>query len=158
MVVRIGVRRKGARREARRLRRSLVRMMEQLAPGRDLELSVSLVSDGEIAVLNSEHMGLDEPTDVLSFPLMDRDELRQARGPGICPEPIGDIVISLDAAGRQASERGLTAYDEIELLAAHGLLHMFGYDHLGPAESAEMARKERELLGRSIIGEVTGEG
>ena len=158
MVVRVSARRRDTLREARRLRRSLRGMMKQLAAGRDLELSVSLVSDGEIAALNSEHMGLDEPTDVQSFPLMDRDELCQAGGPGTGPEPIGDIVISLDAAGRQASERGLTAYDESELLASHGLLHLFGYDHLGPAESAEMARKERELLGRSIIGEVTGEG
>jgi len=132
--------------------------MEQLAPGRDLELSVSLVSDGEIAALNSEHMKLKEPTDVLSFPLMDRDEVRQAGLGGFAPEPIGDIVISLDTAGRQASEHGVPFYDEVEMLATHGLLHLFGYEHEGPAESAEMAQKERELLGRSIIGEVTGEG
>jgi len=133
-------------------------MMEKLAPGRDLELSVSLVSDGEIAALNGEHMGLDEPTDVLSFPLLDREEARRAGAGGGPPEPIGDVVISLDTARGQASEQGSALYDELEVLAAHGLLHLFGYDHIGPNESAEMARQERMLLGRSIIGEVTGEG
>jgi len=74
------------------------------------------------------------------------------------PEPVGDIVIGLQTARRQAAERGVTASDELELLAAHGLLHLFGYDHMFPAEAEEMARQERMLLGRSIINEATGEG
>ncbi|HEY5494871.1 MAG TPA: rRNA maturation RNase YbeY [Candidatus Anoxymicrobiaceae bacterium] len=157
MVVRVRARRSGARREARRLRRSLAGMMAQLAPGKDLELSVSLVSDEEMTALNSEYMGLDEPTDVLSFPLLSREEVEGLDASGIAPEPVGDIVINLDAAARQAGERGLSRRDEVELLAAHGLLHLFGYDHLSPSETAEMARKERSLLGRSIIGDGTGE-
>ena len=157
MVVKVSTRHSGARREARRLRRSLSAMMDRLAPGNDLELSVSLVSDEEMTALNREHMGLDEPTDVLSFPLLSRSELEGLGAPGAMPEPIGDIVINLDAAGRQAGERGRSTREEVELLAAHGLLHLFGYDHTRQAGAAEMGRLERSMLGRSIIGDVTGE-
>ena len=159
MIVRVRAPRTRTGREARRLRRSLAKMMETLAPGTDLELSVSLVSDGEIAVLNQEHLGTAGPTDVLSFPLMTATEIAGVAQRHLAgPEPVGDIVIGLQTARRQAAERGVTASDELELLAAHGLLHLFGYDHMFPAEAEEMARQERMLLGRSIINEATGEG
>lgn len=152
MTVRMAVRAKPPKLEARRIRRRLKTMMDALGPGKDLELSVALVTDAEIRDLNKEYLGKDEVTDVISFPLLTREEiagLEPARsGP---PEPIGDIVISFETAERQAAERGHKTTDEIELLAAHGLLHLFGYDHTDEAGAREMAGAERMLAGQSII-------
>jgi probable rRNA maturation factor len=133
------------------LRRSLKRMVKTLAPDDEVELSVALVGDGEICRLNREYRHVDDATDVLSFPqdAFGREE------PG--PLMLGDIVISVDTAAEQAGERGHSTCDEIELLAAHGLLHLLGYSHDDPQGAAKMAGAERMLLGGSIIGDDSGE-
>jgi probable rRNA maturation factor len=132
-------------------------MAKKLAPGRKLEISVSLVGAAEITRLNRDHLGHDEPTDVLSFPLMEPGELSRTtadrRGR---PEPLGDIVICTDVAREQAAEAGLPLTDELRALAAHGLLHLMGYGHDEPSAAHEMARLESELVGRSIIEKTTG--
>lgn len=93
--------------------------------------------------LNRRYRGKDETTDVLSF------SLREGRFPQIQPDVLGDIVISLPAAARQASEAGHTVTREIDQLLIHGLLHLLGYDHeRGPAEAARMKRRETLLLKR----------
>ena len=100
------------------------------------QLSMTLCDDEIIRGLNSEWRGLDTPTDVLSFPMDDAQLL-------------GDLVISLDTAERQAKERGHGLRDELRILMVHGLLHLLGYDHETSADDhAEMAAAERKLLGR----------
>jgi rRNA maturation RNase YbeY len=100
------------------------------------QLSLTLCDDPYIQQLNSEWRSVDEPTDVLSFP-MDDDQL------------LGDLVISIDTARRQASERAHELRDELRILMVHGVLHLLGYDHEdGDVEHREMAEAERTLLTR----------
>lgn len=95
--------------------------------------------------LNRTWRNIDRTTDVLSF------SQREGRFSGIQPELLGDIVISVPQAYRQAREAGHTLTREIELLLVHGLLHLLGYDHeLGPTEAIKMRRREREFL--TMIG------
>ena len=95
----------------------------------DKQLTVVLVDDEEIHELNREHLGVDSPTDVLSFPLF---ELGDEGFPDV--SHLGDVVISLDTAQRQADAAGHTLETEVATLAAHGLTHLLGYDH--PTEDA----------------------
>ena len=105
------------------------------------ELSVALVGDEEMHALNARYRGKDRPTDVLAFPA--DEDVRNTHG------LLGDVVISLDTAVRQASERDVEVAEEVRTLLAHGLLHLFGYDHeRGPAEARKMFRKQRWLLQR----------
>lgn len=107
----------------------------------DAELSVLLVGDRAMRTLNRTWRGKDRTTDVLSF------SLREGRFPRIRPEMLGDIVISVPVAVRQAREAGHSLVREIDRLLVHGLVHLLGYDHeRGPREDRRMKRKERELL------------
>lgn len=136
-----------ASRHARRLEAQAVRFMDQLGlEGR--ELSLSLVGDKAIQRLNRTWRQKDKPTDVLSFPA---DSLPRGT-PG--PQPVGDVVISLDTARRQAREMARSLEEELALYLAHGLLHLLGYDHeLGPSHARKMAAKEEELLGaQGMVG------
>jgi rRNA maturation RNase YbeY len=120
------------------LRRSARRLLAGLA--RDgAELSVLLVSDGEMRRLNRDWRGRDRPTDVLSF--------AQGEGAGAAPDGLlGDVVISVDTARRQARSGRRPLGREAERLLVHGLLHLLGYDHERSArEAARMKQKEREL-------------
>ena len=105
------------------------------------ELSVSLVRDPAIRKLKREYFGIDAVTDVLSFPAGDFP------GPG--PRPLGDIVISLDTARRQAKALRTTLDRELALYLAHGLLHLLGHDHQTAADARKMERLERRLLGHA---------
>lgn len=87
------------------------------------ELSVSLVSDAAMRGVNSKWRGVDSATDVLAFPQDDPDKV-----------VLGDVVVSVETANRQADELGLALRDEIRILLLHGLLHLLGYDHEGETE------------------------
>ena len=102
----------------------------------EVELSLVLTSDSFIQDLNVSWRGVDGPTDVLSFPQDDEVVL-------------GDLVLSLPTARRQAAERGHADRTELRILLVHGLLHLLGYDHeQGGEELEEMAAAERKLLDR----------
>ena len=107
------------------------------------ELSVLLTNDAEIHALNLEHREKDKPTDVLSFPL---DEGGGADGRVSGTRILGDVVISLDTAARQARGRKRELLPEVRFLLAHGLLHLLGYDHGDPAEKREMDAMTRRLV------------
>ena len=99
----------------------------------DPEISVVLCDDPFIQSLNARYRGQDKPTDVLSFAQED-------------PDVLGDIVISLPTAARQAEAAGWTLENEIALLGVHGLLHLLGYDDETEAGAWEMqARTEAAL-------------
>jgi probable rRNA maturation factor len=107
-------------------------------------LSVSLVGDRAIRSLNREHRGKDRATDVLSFPLFEPKALRRKdAGPG--ERLLGDIVISLDTAARQAKAYDAPLQAEVERLLIHGVLHLMGHDHEKPGERRRMEAEERRL-------------
>lgn len=101
--------------------------------------------------MNKEWRGKDKATDVLSFPLVGEAELRALGKMKPVPEwELGDVVISLDTAERQAAEHGVTLPQELDLLLVHGLLHLLGFDHeISPEEERRMRRWEKKLLGKS---------
>jgi probable rRNA maturation factor len=107
------------------------------------ELSVLLTNDTEIHALNVLHRRKDKPTDVLSFPL---DEGEGADGAVSGTRILGDVVISLDTAARQARGRKRELLPEVRFLLAHGILHLIGYDHGNPAEKREMTAMTRRLV------------
>jgi probable rRNA maturation factor len=107
------------------------------------ELSVLLTNDAEIHALNLQHREKDKPTDVLSFPL---DEGGGADGTVSGTRVLGDVVISLDTAARQARGRKRELLPEVRFLLAHGLLHLLGYDHGDPSEKREMDAMTRRLV------------
>jgi rRNA maturation RNase YbeY len=123
---------------AARLARNARRLLRGLRLP-DAELSLVLVSDRQMQALNRRWRARDRPTDVLSF--------AQREGPGGAPDEIlGDVVISVDTARRQAAERGSTVGREADRLLIHGLLHLLGYDHeRSEAEARRMRRRERAL-------------
>ncbi len=105
------------------------------------ELSILFTTDEEIQQLNSQYRGKDAATDVLSFPLVDKDD------PVAEDLMLGDVVISLETAERQALELEVTFQEEVLRLLVHGLLHLLGYDHENVSESEvkRMQDKEDEL-------------
>jgi len=140
------------RHKVRRLERLLGRLMRNIGLDRGLELSVLLVGDERIRELNLMYLGPDEATDVLAFPQMAENELAEVgRIKSAYPEPLGDIVICLPVARKQAEETGITEKDEIDLLAVHGLLHLLGFDDETDEGADRMRAMETGLLGRSIF-------
>ena len=106
----------------------------------DVELSILLVDDAEIARLNAQYLGKPEPTNVLAFP-MDPDAF-----PEVAPKPIGDVVVSVETAHREGEEAGIDMAERIGQLLIHGILHLTGYDHIGSAGDAlVMEQKAAEL-------------
>jgi probable rRNA maturation factor len=106
------------------------------------ELSVALLDDADVAVLNERWRGRHGPTDVLAFALR---EGRYARHGGSL---LGDVVIGLGVAARQATERGHDLETECRRLLIHGVLHLLGYDHQRTQEARRMRAKERALWRR----------
>ncbi len=107
----------------------------------DKELSILLTSNDKIAQLNSKYLGREGPTNVIAFPMspVGKDE----------PESplLGDIVISVDTAVKEAEELGETLTEAIGRLLIHGLLHLLGYDHEHSGIKAlEMENEERKLM------------
>ncbi len=113
----------------------------------DATLSLSFVGDAAMRRINREHRAKDATTDVLSFPFYEPFRVPKrptARDPELL---LGDIVISVDVARRQAAAYDATLDDEIERLIVHGIAHLLGHDHEEPAERARMVREERRLAG-----------
>lgn len=109
------------------------------------ELSILLTSDEGIRHLNREHRGKDKPTDVLSFP---QNEFSRPMAPrrGQNLAVLGDIIVSIDTAERQANGRRRPLLEEVRFLLAHGLLHLLGYDHATPEEKKVMSARTRQLV------------
>jgi len=125
----------------------------QLAAGtRPVELSVRLTGDEQVRALNSEWRGKDKPTNVLSFPLAEPDELQSASGDG--PElMLGDIVLARGVCEREAAEKAIPVETHATHLLVHGTLHLLGHDHHDDAEAADMEGREVRALARLGIAD-----
>lgn len=110
------------------------------------EVNIMLVDDDEIKELNAIHRNINESTDVLSFPLGENGEYDTNPETGF--KMLGDIVISVEHAVRQAREYDHTFQREIAYLTVHSMLHLLGYDHVtGPVDAMRMREREEEVLG-----------
>lgn len=105
----------------------------------EAELSLLLTDDAHIRVLNKQWRDQDKPTNVLSFPSADEDDDE--------PGPlIGDVIVAHETTAREAAEEGKSFEDHFTHLLVHGLLHLFGYDHIEDDEAEEMEAFETEIL------------
>lgn len=128
-------------------RRVLARMALGKELDEDIEVGVLWVDDAYIRTLNREYRGKDCPTDVLSFAF--REQIGEE--PEIINDPfgemlLGDIVVSLETAHRQAEEYGHTLEREVAFLVVHGMLHLLGFDHEGEDGRREMQGEEEKIL------------
>jgi probable rRNA maturation factor len=114
-----------------------LKMLAHLGLGA-VELSVALVDDATIRELNRTYRHKDKPTDVLAFPLQ---EPVPAKVVGL----LGDVILSIETARRQAAKHRRPLLAELTMLLAHGLLHLLGHDHQTDAEDREMTARTREL-------------
>ena len=105
----------------RRLARAILRELNHL----DKEIGIVFVDDREIRNLNQKYLKRDRPTNVISFPMA------QGEFSEINPHLLGDVVISMETAIREAHELGLSLEEELAFLLIHGILHLLGYGHAG---------------------------
>lgn len=117
--------------------------IKELGLNSECELTLAFINDEEMAQLHEKWMDLSGTTDVISFPM---DELKPND-----PEPgiLGDIVISPLVARAQADKAGHSYEHEVKILAAHGLLHLLGYDHQEPETEREMFALQEDLVKRA---------
>jgi len=136
----VSVRRRGGTAVVATTVRTDARRLVRLLGEGDAELTVSLVDDDAIRALNRDYRQADRPTDVLAFAMREGERVTG-------DEPVlGDVVISLDTAARQAHRRGVPLARELRTLLVHGVLHLLGYDHeRSPAEARRMRAEERRL-------------
>jgi probable rRNA maturation factor len=128
------------------LRRLAVRVLRAEGVTPPAEVGLVVTDDETLRDLNRRYLGLDEPTDVLSF----------GHGPASQPfvtppdgvRRLGEVILSYPTAERQAQEAGHGVQEEAAHLVVHGLLHLLGYDHANPEDESRMRAREEELLGQ----------
>ncbi|MBN8485526.1 MAG: rRNA maturation RNase YbeY [Sphingomonadales bacterium] len=128
---------------------ALGRVAPELANPR-LSVSVLFADDGEVHALNREWRGKDKPTNVLSFPMLERADLL-ALSPDGPPEMLGDIALALETCAREAADKGLSLEHHAAHLLIHGLLHLAGHDHeISPQDARAM--EELEIKALALLG------
>ena len=113
----------------------------------DANLSVVLTDNRKLRKLNRDYLGIDAPTDVLSFPASEPDPETGARY-------IGDILISVPYAAKSAKTADHPLESELQLLMVHGVLHLLGHDHARPKEKAKMWKAQAEILESLGLGQI----
>ena len=103
------------------------------------DMTIVLTDDAQLHELNREYLGVDAPTDVLSFPAAEED-------PETGTPYLGDILISIPRAKQQAEAAGHSVEDEVQLLVVHGTLHLLGHDHAEAEEKARMWKAQAEVM------------
>ena len=129
------------------LERAANAALEHQSHSLDSELSIILTTDARLQELNLNYLGIDAPTDVLSFPASETD-------PETGERYIGDILISVPRAQAQAEAAGHPLEAEVQLLVVHGVLHLLGHDHAEAEEKARMWKAQAEILERLGLGSI----
>ena len=120
---------------------------EENLVNKNVEINVILTTPKEIRKINNEYRKIDKETDVLSFPMFEKEEITdiQANGSSI-PEILGDIVISIEQVKKQAEEYCHGFERELAYMVVHGFYHCMGYDHMEEKDKKEMRAKEEVAL------------
>lgn len=109
-----------------------------------LYISVILTTPDKIQELNNTYRKVNKPTDVLSFPMFEKEEIESLKN--IIEEPLGDIVISIEQVQNQAEEYGHSFERELSYMVVHGFYHLMGYDHIELSDREIMRAKEENIL------------
>lgn len=113
----------------------------------NLLVSLVMADDEEVHALNKQWRAKDKPTNVLSFPMLSREEVGRAAADEGAPGMLGDMILAHGVCAREAAEKGVSVEVHASHLIVHGLLHLAGFDHeLGEAEADEMENLERKAL------------
>ena len=114
----------------------------------NLYMSITLTTPSEIRSINKEFRKIDKETDVLSFPMFEKDEIDEmvSSGENEIPEALGDIVISVERVKQQADEYGHSFERELAYMVVHGFYHVMGYDHMVEEDKVIMRAKEENVL------------
>jgi probable rRNA maturation factor len=129
------------------IKRAAGAALEYQSESLDSELTIVLTDDARLQELNRDYLGIDAPTDVLSFPASETDPETDARY-------IGDILISIPYAAKSAEQAGHPLEAEVQLLVVHGVLHLLGHDHASPREKARMWKAQSEILASLELGTI----
>lgn len=142
MLILMNNRQRRQRFKSSQLKKVAARILSALGCPEDSELSVTIVGDRSIRVINREYLAKDRPTNVISFSLQEGECI------GGNPLALGDVIISADTAAREAEEGALSFFERLSFLLLHGILHLCGYDHerSGEAEAQKMEQKEQQLF------------
>ena len=117
-----------------------------------LYISITLTVPEEIQKINNEFRNIDKPTDVLSFPMFQKEELEELMQSDYPVEDVlGDIIISIPKVEEQAVEYGHSFERELAYMVVHGFYHLMGYDHMNDDDKKEMRKKEDEILNKLHI-------
>ena len=114
----------------------------------NLYISITLTTPQEIRKINKEYRNIDKETDVLSFPMFEKNELDEMvqEQKNEIPETIGDIIISIERVREQAKEYGHSFERELAYMVVHGFYHLMGYDHMQEEDKKIMREKEEKVL------------
>lgn len=114
----------------------------------DVDVYITLTNNVEIHKINKEYRDVDRPTDVLSFPMYERDDIQTLKEDtnDEIEKILGDIIISIEKVEEQANEYGHSFERELAYLVTHGMLHLLGYDHMIEEEKKVMRCREEEIL------------
>ena len=121
--------------------------LKHQAQALESDLSVILTNDARLHELNLNYLGVDAPTDVLSFPASETD-------PDTGAPYLGDILISIPRAQAQADAAGHPLESEVQLLVVHGVLHLLGHDHAEAKEKDRMWKAQAEILAQLGLGDI----
>ena len=119
---------------------------------KNLYINIILTTPEDIKKFNNEYRGIDKSTDVLSFPMFEREEINniQEKGNSI-HDVLGDVIISIEQVERQAVEYGHGFERELAYMIVHGFYHLMGYDHIEEKDKIEMRPKEEYILNKLKI-------
>ena len=112
----------------------------------NLYISVTLTNPQNIKKINSKYRNIDKETDVLSFPMFEKDELKDIINKTNQEEVLGDIVISIERVKKQAEEYGHSSERELAYMVVHGFYHLMGEDHIEDNDKRQMRQKEEFVL------------
>jgi probable rRNA maturation factor len=130
------------------IRKVVKKVLKEEGIKHDVDVYITLTNNEEIRKINKEYRNIDKPTDVLSFPMYEKEEIRtlkKAKEDDV-EEILGDIVISVSKVIAQAKEYGHSYERELAYLTTHGMLHLLGYDHMEEEEKEEMREHEEAVL------------
>lgn len=109
-----------------------------------LYVNILLTNSKNIRTINKEHRNIDKETDVLSFPMFEKDEIKNINSENV--DVLGDIVISIEQVKKQAEEYEHSFDRELAYMLVHGFYHLMGYDHMNEEDKKEMRSKEENVL------------
>lgn len=129
------------------LKNAALKSLEHQSVSKTSNMTIMLTDDSQLRLLNRDYLGIDAPTDVLSFPSDETD-------PETGKSYLGDIIISVPRAAQQAVAAGHTMEAEAQLLVVHGTLHLLGHDHADAEEKALMWQAQGEILDSLGLGQI----